>query len=212
MKHHCFCCSIKVRDSNDWWTWFDRTLLPNVRVQLWYNQNPPYRLRGYLDDRVNRLIGYAIVRQVREKDSHCPRPRVFRSHIVECTGAGGIDNEDDKDFCAGWNKWGSPNCTIMDEFKYTSAASINASTTTAKGPYMTSTKAFLDPFPLYLTHTHTLMQILTYNFQLLFGYYSLADVIYGSSHSTTTTAAEATFSRSGATSTTSISACRISRR
>ena len=54
----------KVRDSNDWWTWFDKTLLPNVRVQLWYNQAPPYRLRGYLDDRVNRLIGYAIVRQV----------------------------------------------------------------------------------------------------------------------------------------------------
>lgn len=148
----------KVRDSNDWWTWFDKTLLPNVRVQLWYNQAPPYRLRGYLDDRVNRLIGYAIVRQVsvdkapcfsllwpatwffhlchhhqvREKDSHCPRPRVFRSTIVECTGAGGMDNEDNQDFCAGWHKWGSPNCTIMDEFKYTSAASLNSSTTTAK--------------------------------------------------------------------------------
>ena len=122
----------KVRDGNDWWTWFDNTLLPNVRVQLWYNQAPPYRLRGYLDDRVNRLIGYAIVRQVREKDSHCPRPRVFRSTIVECTGAGGLKNEDDRDFCAGWHKWGSPNCTTMDEFKYTSAALLNSSTTTAK--------------------------------------------------------------------------------
>ena len=60
----------KVRDSNDWWTWFDKTLLPNVRVQLWYNQAPPYRLRGYLDDRVNRLIGYAIVRQVSGDKAH----------------------------------------------------------------------------------------------------------------------------------------------
>ena len=57
---------------------------------------------------------------------------MFRSTIVECTGAGGMDNEDDKDFCAGWHDWGSPNCTIMDEFKYTSAASLNSSTTTAK--------------------------------------------------------------------------------
>ena len=43
-----------------------------------------------------------------------------------------MDNEDNQDFCAGWHKWGSPNCTIMDEFKYTSAASLNSSTTTAK--------------------------------------------------------------------------------
>ena len=75
---------------------------------------------------------YALIHQVRERDSHCPRPRVFRSTIVECTGAGGMDNEDNQDFCAGWHKWGSPNCTIMDEFKYTSAASLNSSTTTAK--------------------------------------------------------------------------------
>ena len=37
-----------------------------------------------------------------------------------------------QDFCAGWHDWGSPNCTIMDEFKHTSAASLNSSTTTAK--------------------------------------------------------------------------------
>jgi hypothetical protein len=43
-----------VHDVNDWWTWFDKTLLPNVRVQNWYNNDPPYGLRGYLDDRVNR--------------------------------------------------------------------------------------------------------------------------------------------------------------
>ena len=40
------------------------TLIPNVRVQNWYNNKPPYGLRGYLDDRVNRIIGYAIIRQV----------------------------------------------------------------------------------------------------------------------------------------------------
>ena len=40
--------------------------MPNVRVQNWYNGDPPYGLRGYLDDRSNRLIGWSVLRQVRE--------------------------------------------------------------------------------------------------------------------------------------------------
>ena len=82
-----------VKDVNDWWVskhktsymlltraeyifliykgWLDETLIPNVRVQPWYNGKPPYGLRGYLEDRVNRLIGYAIVRQVREEIGTC---------------------------------------------------------------------------------------------------------------------------------------------
>ena len=61
----------KIGDVNDWYFWLENTLIPNVRVQRWYNGNPPYGLRGYLDDRVNRLIGYAIVRQVREELGTC---------------------------------------------------------------------------------------------------------------------------------------------
>ena len=45
---------MKVKDVNDWWNWINDTVLPNVRVQNWYNGKPPYGLRGYLDDRVNR--------------------------------------------------------------------------------------------------------------------------------------------------------------
>ena len=47
----------KVREVNQWWMWVNHTLIPNVRVQNWYNGAPPYGLRGYLDDRVNRIIG-----------------------------------------------------------------------------------------------------------------------------------------------------------
>ena len=42
-----------------------------MRVQPWYNGREPYGLKGYLNDRVNRLIGYAIVRQVREEMGTC---------------------------------------------------------------------------------------------------------------------------------------------
>ena len=68
-KHHVN--FLKVRDVNDWWLWINDTVLPNVRVQNWYNGKPPYGLRGYLEDRVNRLIGNAIIRQAREKVDSC---------------------------------------------------------------------------------------------------------------------------------------------
>ena len=37
---------IKVREVNQFWMWFNATLIPNVRVQSWYNDDPPYGLRG----------------------------------------------------------------------------------------------------------------------------------------------------------------------
>ena len=40
---------IKVREVNQFWMWFNATLIPNVRVQSWYNDDPPYGLRGWGD-------------------------------------------------------------------------------------------------------------------------------------------------------------------
>ena len=74
------------------------SLIPNVRVQNWYNGDPPYGLRGYLDDRVNRIIGYAMVRQVREKVGNCHSPKLMRDYVDSCTGDMKIPifDEDDK--------------------------------------------------------------------------------------------------------------------
>ena len=62
---------MKIKDVNDWWNWINDTVLPNVRVQNWYNGEPPYGFKGFLDDRVNRIVGYAIIRQTREKAGSC---------------------------------------------------------------------------------------------------------------------------------------------
>ena len=40
----------------------------------------------YLDDRVNRIIGFAVVRQVREKHGNCRAPRQMRDYVESCTG------------------------------------------------------------------------------------------------------------------------------
>ena len=55
-------------------------------MQNWYNDDPPYGLRGYLDDRVNRLIGYAVVRQIREQEGKCTTAKEMSEYVTECTG------------------------------------------------------------------------------------------------------------------------------
>jgi len=105
------------------WSWLEQTVLTNVRVQPWYNNESPYGLRGYMNDRVNRIIGYAIIRQIREKPGGCKPPSLVRSAIPACTGEVGITNEDSSDYCRGWvpktvyNK-NTGNCSSADEYTY----------------------------------------------------------------------------------------------
>ena len=113
----------RITSMNAWWHWLEMTVMKNVRVQQWYNGDSPYGLRGYMNDRVNRLIGYAIVRQIREKPGNCKPAKIVRSAISECTGENGITGEDSKDYCVGWiqrNKLNEndPNCTDAPEYKY----------------------------------------------------------------------------------------------
>ena len=110
----------KVREVNQWWMWVNHTLIPNVRVQNWYNGAPPYGLRGYLDDRVNRIIGYAVVRQVREKPGTCHTNKIMRDFVDSCTGQLGVPvfYEDTKTYCQGWKPLLHENCTRMGEFEY----------------------------------------------------------------------------------------------
>ena len=41
---------------------------------------------SYLDDRVNRIIGYAVVRQVRERLGDCQPTALMRDYVDSCTG------------------------------------------------------------------------------------------------------------------------------
>lgn len=76
----------------DFWHWANSTLAPSLRqisivvnnnqINLcsylfrateYYNGDPPSPYeRGFISDRVNRLMGFAILRQVRVKASECP--------------------------------------------------------------------------------------------------------------------------------------------
>ena len=122
---------MQVKDANEWWYWLEATLKSNVRVQQWYNGKQAYGLKGYMNDRVNRLIGYAIVRQVRERLGTCKPDDIMTDVIKGCTGDGGLDVEDDKDYCLNWilksNREGFV-CDEQEEYQYTTAGELESTT------------------------------------------------------------------------------------
>jgi O-acetyl-ADP-ribose deacetylase (regulator of RNase III) len=71
-----------------------------------------------MDDRVNRLIGYAVVRQVREERGTCRTAKIIRDYVEFCTGNGGVAVEDTRDFCLGWKPQTEANCTQVCRTSY----------------------------------------------------------------------------------------------
>ena len=47
-------------------------MLRGLRAGPYYNNYPPFYMRGYINDKVSRLMGYAILRQVRVRKSKIP--------------------------------------------------------------------------------------------------------------------------------------------
>ncbi|GBM05889.1 hypothetical protein AVEN_172355-1, partial [Araneus ventricosus] len=57
-----------ITSTADFYKWTRNTLIPELIVGKWYNGDQPFGLRGFLNDRVNRIMGYGILRQVRIKE------------------------------------------------------------------------------------------------------------------------------------------------
>ena len=53
------------------WKYLHQGLLTDLRADVAYNGQPPYQLRGFFNDYANRIMGYAIVRQIRAKKHTC---------------------------------------------------------------------------------------------------------------------------------------------
>ena len=154
---------MNIKDINEYWKWINDTVIQNVRVQNWYNGKPPYGLRGYLDDRVNRIIGYAIIRQTRERQDSCKPAREVRDTIEECTGEQGKSFEETGDFCEGWIPKGHPNCSeeqskLQEEYQYVKASDINAMGITGRirsysgGGYILKLKGYIDDLHAKMRH------------------------------------------------------------
>ncbi|XP_076050283.1 polycystin-1-like protein 2 [Oratosquilla oratoria] len=117
----------KVHNTDQYWHWLKNVMLVELRAQNWYNNKPPYGLRGFLDDRANRLLGYGILRQVRIKRNNCRVPDTMKTFASDCSGERGMDLEDHRSFCAFWlDKPLFPNACDIDEFKFKTAEELQA--------------------------------------------------------------------------------------
>ena len=63
-----------MRSVDDFWSWLNEDFVMKLRAQAWYNYQPPTHLSGYLNDKVHRHIGWALMRQYRVRSSSCSVP------------------------------------------------------------------------------------------------------------------------------------------
>lgn len=123
----------QIITANHLWHWIHNVVLSEVRAQRWYNDEPPYGLRGFLDDRHNRMVGYSIIRQVRSDPNGCFPPRGMRRPNERCSGRRGEYEEEHRDFCDGWHQLEGPGLICKhDEFKFLSSQELETYSLTGK--------------------------------------------------------------------------------
>ena len=107
--------------------------MKEIRAQRWYNNKPPYGLRGFLDDRANRIIGYPILRQIRVGRFHCEVEYPLNNTIKECTGTRGTSIEDTNDYCTSWTseETFAGSCDYP-EFKYENSDTLQTFSSTGR--------------------------------------------------------------------------------
>jgi hypothetical protein len=87
----------KITTVNDYWNWLDNSFLSNIRAQKWYNGDAPRNLSGFIDDKSSRLIGWAMMRQLRIKIDSCQAQL-----SSQCKGDYSFSNEEKGSFEPGW--------------------------------------------------------------------------------------------------------------
>ncbi|CAG0905453.1 unnamed protein product [Darwinula stevensoni] len=116
-----------VQDTDKFWQWVHGVVMDEVRAQNWYNGDAPWGLRGFMNDRVNRILGYPIMRQIRVVNDSCTLPWQARN-FTHCAGLSNVIHEERRDFCVFWklrSEVADPitNCS-WDEFKFNTAEDL----------------------------------------------------------------------------------------
>ena len=101
-----------------------------IKAHALYNGKPPYGLRGFIGDNVNRIIGYGTLRQIRVKKNSCKVHPAVYDMTQECAQGSNIIHEDDEDYCDGWEEENVLTANLLScqkpEFKYSTAAQLNS--------------------------------------------------------------------------------------
>ncbi|XP_071550461.1 LOW QUALITY PROTEIN: polycystin-1-like protein 2 [Panulirus ornatus] len=120
----------KVTNSDRLWTYLQNGFLHRLRADVLYNGKAPYRLRGFLGDQNNRIMGYGTIRQIRVRDKTCRLPNYITRLGVRCNGYSSLGWEDTNHYCLGWASPSSAtvNTTLCQHsyFRHTTAAQLDS--------------------------------------------------------------------------------------
>ena len=116
--------SSQIATIDDSWQWLENSFVFTLRAQPWYNDAQPLHLTGFLNDKSNRMIGWATMRQVRASAVKCSVSRIQ----TVCASDASWLSEEQRSFTPGWlNESTSPltNTAINRAFQYQSSDALD---------------------------------------------------------------------------------------
>jgi len=92
----------KVTRVEEYWNWIDKTFIPYLYPNKWYNDIAPYKAQFVADTEPSKVIAMARMRQLRVKKNTCTKHPIFVNIVSECNGPYSWSNEDTEQYSAGW--------------------------------------------------------------------------------------------------------------
>ncbi|XP_067670971.1 polycystin-1-like protein 2 [Haliotis asinina] len=114
----------EIQSTEEFWQWARSGLVSSLRADNYYNNDPALLLRGFIGDKVSRIMGYATMRQLRVKTGQCSTINVMSSAIVQCNEDYSMLNEDKKSYGARWSPY-DLTTLARKEYIYTPASELN---------------------------------------------------------------------------------------
>ncbi|XP_061175461.1 uncharacterized protein LOC133184410 [Saccostrea echinata] len=116
-KHHF----LKIKNKDDFWVWAQSGMVDGIRAGVWYNDGQPVFLRGYINDKQSRIMGYATMRQLRVKPGSCRVADAMQSIVHECNDEYDMREQDEENYGIGWNPvyQNATYTTEREEYSYT---------------------------------------------------------------------------------------------
>ncbi|CAF0947824.1 unnamed protein product [Adineta steineri] len=114
----------KINTIDEYWYWLENSFVSNIRAQPWYNGDIPQYLNGFLNDKSNRFIGWATMRQLRVKSELCPDQRI----ISICEDSYTFSNEETQLFEPGWTTNATTeefSPSVIKAFNYTTSDELD---------------------------------------------------------------------------------------
>jgi len=119
----------KVVTVSQYWSWLNNIFAENLRAQRWYNQELPHDLSGFIADRTNRLIGWAVMRQLRIRSQSCKIKYSVDYLFSSCQNEYSFSAEDKRSFKPNWTNettGETSNSSIERAFLYQQADQLDS--------------------------------------------------------------------------------------